>query len=300
MEDRKARSQWRKFESCINSNIFVEGLLELCNELIFAEALLKVCILSTMSQGALFPLQIEHDYPYPENTAVLKRMVRAENGLTYAAKGKENTDDYTPVNEYVCARIAEIIGIPVPDYTLLKDFDETLMFGSRWEAGVADSLTHYHLVEEPSIYSSILVFDLLMLNVDRHINNYLIQSVNGTFKLLAFDHSHTLLVLMPLPPPDSVDFFGNDNSLTVLRILKLLKIAIDRKRVKAVLDKFEHIEAKEFDIMVSECSCWMDRKTEIELTDWLKKRHTCIDKILKFLEGWNYDPISILSNITRP
>jgi len=285
------KAAWTAFFCCAPSlRCITIGLL--CND---------INPLVPMKQPGLFRLQIEYNYPFVGTTAALKRVVKAEDGLTYAVKEKTGPDDYTPVNELVCCEVGRIVGVPMPDHAILRDFDgRSLVFGSRWEGGMVDSLTFCRQVEDPSVYSLILAFDVLMLNHDRHVNNYLIQLVREQYKVLAVDHSHALLKNWPLPDPSQAILFPNENSRYVLVMLKTLNKLSDKKRIEAVLEKFKNIEAKVFENIVSHCEPWLDESVANQLSGWLQLRRTCIDQIVDYLERWNYDPVSILSNIAGP
>lgn len=169
------------------------------------------------NQLTLFPLGIELDYPYEPSSAVLRRKVRAEDGLTYAIKGKTGDNDFTPVNEWICASIGNAIAIPIPPFKLLIDQNGNKYFGSQWGAGPLKShALYFKEVEDPSLYSAIMAFDMLILNGDRHLGNYLILEVDKKNKLFAFDHGNALLHTNPLP--DSLKIINpHDNFFDILK-----------------------------------------------------------------------------------
>ncbi|MCP4365741.1 MAG: HipA domain-containing protein [Planctomycetes bacterium] len=233
-------------------------------------------------QLKLFPLQIELDYPYQQSTTVLRRKVRAEDGFTYAIKGKTNENDFTPVNEWVCARIGRAIGVPTLPFELLIDKEENEYFGSQWGAGPLKSHSlHFGELEDPSLYSAIMVFDLLMLNKDRHIGDYLILEVDGLNKLVAFDHSHALLYNNPLPKPSEIDSPHRDFFV----IHDHLGLRPNKKRMEAVLKKFRELDVAFFDTIVSQCSHWLSPEQTIALQKWLKGRSSCLAKIDNYVGG---------------
>lgn len=247
----------------------------------------------------LFYSKITLDYNFKPNSAVLKRKCRAEDGLTYAVKTNNKPGDYTPVNEYICASIAKKIGIPIPDFKILLDCkDNTLWFASKWETGLVSPAENYKMVEDKSIFSAILAFDFLILNNDRHFNNYLIQIVDDNYKLLAFDHSHALFYNSKLKENEMM-FFPDINSRTVLYILTALNIKIDSDKIKTVLEKFTNIKPDFFDIIIQDCieAQWLNFDMAERFKKWLKERSSCTEKIYGNLRRYDYDPVSILSGL---
>jgi len=233
-------------------------------------------------QQELFYPKIMLDYPYKKNTAVLNRKVKAEDGLTYAAKEKMSDNDYTPLNEWVCANIARKVGIPIPDFKILKDFNGSLLFGSRWETGIAPFALAYNTctLESPEILSSILIFDLIMLNTDRHLNNLFVQNVEGVYKLLAFDHSHTLLFHNPLPNPNNILTPRMDG---IPQLWKIMNLKIDSIEVNRILDNFSNISNGFYNTMLSHCNTWATDEIINMIYEWLRSRLNCKQQILDFI-----------------
>lgn len=235
-------------------------------------------------QEELFYLKIVLDYPYKKNTAVLNRKVKAEDGLTYAAKEKISDNDYTPLNEWVCANIARTVGIPIPDFKILIDFNGSLLFGLRWETAINPFALVYNncSLESPEILSSIFIFDLLMLNTDRHLNNLFVQNIEGIHKLLAFDHSHTLLFHNPLPKPDQILAPRMDG---IPLFWKIKNLKINYAEVNRILDNFSKIDDDFYKETLSCCNVWATTEIINVMSEWLKSRINCKQGILDFIGG---------------
>jgi hypothetical protein len=235
-------------------------------------------------QKELFYPKIMLDYPYKQTTAVLKRKVKAEDGLTYAAKGKISNNDYTALNEWVCANIAKKVGIPVPDFKILIDFDDSLLFGSRWETAINPLALVYNTcpLESPEILSSIFIFDLLMLNTDRHLSNLFVQNVEGIYKLLAFDHSHALLFHNPLPNPDQI---LNPRMDGIPFFWNIMNLKIDYEEVNRILDNFSKINHDFYKEILSPCNVWATTEIINMISEWLKSRLNSKQGILDFIGG---------------
>lgn len=231
--------------------------------------------------GTLFPLKVIIDYPFVPSSAVLKRQIQAEDGLTYAVKGKANENDFTPVNEWICASIGSTIGIPMPSFKLIEDKNGDKLFGSQWVAGLKSHTLFYMSVEDPSLYSAIMTFDLLILNWDRHLGNYLITTIAGQNKLLAYDHSHALLYNSPFP--------GADKTIklhpALNQVLNQYGLKPDTERGKSVLEKFSALPPAFFDKIVNECRHWLSADEAKKLCKWLKERSTCLPEIEKRIGG---------------
>jgi len=231
--------------------------------------------------GSLFPLKIIKDYPYKPSSVVLKRQIQAEDGLTYAVKGKVDDNDFTPVNEWICASIGGVLGIPMPPFALIEDKNGDKFFGSRWAAGLKPHPLYYMTVEDPTLYSAIMAFDLLMLNRDRHMGNYLITDTAGQNKLLAFDHSHALLHNNPLPGPDKIIELNPAFSI----VLNAYGMKPNKGKAQVVLEKFSDLPPDFFDKIVYECRHWLSADEAKKLCKWLKERSSCLPEIEKRIGG---------------
>lgn len=249
-----------------------------------------------MPQSELYPLNIQWDYPYQQNTAVLNRKVRASDGLTYAVKTAD-PDGSVPASEWICAEIAHAVGVPTPFFRILRDFDGLLAFGSRWETGLManNGMIPFDQVEDMGVFSSIFVFDLLVANVDRHGGNMLYQTVDGKLKVLAFDHSHTLLHHSPMPLPGDILLTSRRQQKFILQIMQMLGKPVDATRANAVLDIFGQLSDKFFAATLSPCYHWLDGEILDKLTTWLTQRRQVVGPIRTMLEETNHDPIQILS-----
>jgi hypothetical protein len=98
------------------------------------------------------------------------------------------------VNEYVCGRLGELIGLPVPPGALVEGPPGagpawvTLSF-SDVPLPPVDPAEVSRLV--PGLATEVVVFDVLIANEDRHAGNLAFFSADR--RLEVFDHSHALL-----------------------------------------------------------------------------------------------------------
>lgn len=126
--------------------------------------------------------------------------VLAENGNEYIIKGPTFTPDhqYVAANELVAARIAGTLGLPVLDHAIIQ-MGGRFFFGGSW-------------MQKPTFYPNttsdlflkcgnkdriydVLVFDVLVCNVDRHSGNLLVRRTKDNRHLLLMnDHSHCLVL----------------------------------------------------------------------------------------------------------
>jgi hypothetical protein len=96
-------------------------------------------------------------------------------------------------NEFVCARLAATIGLPVPPGELGRDYTEQV----QWVTAVVgiDNETPAPedpavlAVREPDLAAGVLVFDVWILNVDRHEHNVISHRKLG---LWVIDHDQAL------------------------------------------------------------------------------------------------------------
>src|SRR6516164_992949 len=93
----------------------------------------------------------------------------------------------------VLHRLGDLVGIPSPPCAVIERADGSLVFGSRWEGGVAKDLW-WEMVRRGEIafsdisapLSRIYAFDHFE---DRHLKNFLFREQHKGWALLAFDYS---------------------------------------------------------------------------------------------------------------
>ena len=114
--------------------------------------------------------------------------------LQGVAKVNSEREPYLVANEYICARLGSIIGLPMPPGVLVHSEKSelgfvSLRFGRKGEKpppadaeGMASS--------EPKLASGAIAFDCWIANVDRHNGNLAYES--QLVPVTLFDHSHAL------------------------------------------------------------------------------------------------------------
>jgi hypothetical protein len=119
----------------------------------------------------------------------------------------QSKNDWLPLVEYLAQRLASRCGLLVPECfaVVLEAAPETTYFGSQWEGGAEDySPGIVRKVTNKDEFSRIFAFDLLIHNVDRHLNNYLYLQLAGDTVVKAMDHSRSWWFSgwpLPSPPP---------------------------------------------------------------------------------------------------
>ncbi len=104
---------------------------------------------------------------------------------------------YAVTNEFICGRLALIIGLPVPPGVIVTADDDklayvSLRFGPKGELPPPANIPH--LVEDhPSIAAGVVAFDCWIGNQDRHDRNIAYQRGSAEHSVTVFDHSHALL-----------------------------------------------------------------------------------------------------------
>lgn len=104
-------------------------------------------------------------------------------------------------NEYICSRLGEYIGLPVPPCVFtFSDIDECPVLFSELnfnpDAQGSDNLPRIdgdYLVQYlPREASGVLMFDVWIANSDRHPNNLAVDLTNEPKTLRVFDHCNAL------------------------------------------------------------------------------------------------------------
>ena len=102
---------------------------------------------------------------------------------------------YLVANEFICGRLALILGLPVPPGVIVRTKDDelayvSLRFGTKDER--APPIIASHLVSDnPHVTAGIIAFDCWIANDDRHSRN--IAYSRDHLPVQVFDHGHALL-----------------------------------------------------------------------------------------------------------
>lgn len=114
---------------------------------------------------------------------------------------------WLPLVEMLAQRLARRCGLVVPDCHVIEltTAPGEYLFGSKWEGGAEDWKPGLvSKATNPLEFSKVYAFDLLVHNIDRHLNNYLYLQLAGETVVKAMDHSRTFWFSgwpLPAPPP---------------------------------------------------------------------------------------------------
>ncbi len=177
--------------------------------------------------------------------------------------------NWLPLIEWIAQKLARKCDLLVPDCFAveLQANPGVFMFGSKWEGGAEAYYSGViSAVTNPVEFSSIYAFDLLIHNVDRHLNNYLYLQLAGDTVVKAMDHSRCLWNSgWPLPPPPP-----DPTSKTVrCQPVWASEAGWNKPSAMSVVDKWKQItrEAVE-EIIDSAPSAWVEPQRRQELVDW--------------------------------
>ena len=176
---------------------------------------------------------------------------------------------WLPLAEWVAQKLARRCGVLVPDCFIveLQAIPGVQMFGSRWEGGAEEySPGIIGKVTNPNQFSAIYAFDLLIHNVDRHLNNYLYLQLAGDTVVKAMDHSRCLWQSgwpIPAPPPD---LYSN----TVrAKVTWSVEAGWDKAGALSVLEKWKQISNAEIAAIVDSApTTWVKDQMRRDLVDW--------------------------------
>lgn len=135
-------------------------------------------------------------------------IVKCSDDKKYVAKFPGNPDGTKVlINEYVCAKLAKLLGLPIPNYKLIQVndilkyenalVDIDLVNGTAFCSEFIDKATnvpgYYVLTRTSNKYDAIkiLIFDVIVGNNDRNPGNLLINLKNNS--LVMIDHSHVFV-----------------------------------------------------------------------------------------------------------
>lgn len=152
------------------------------------------------------PLSVLTDYGQVEG-ASRAHYVRITNGSEYLIKGPSFVPEHPTVagNEWVAARVAEALGIPVLGYRVVEMggnlfFASDFMQEKSFAPGVHETLFGRCVNREWMAYR-VVVFDAWLINKDRHNENLIVRlplQRGDDHVLILNDHSH--LLVSPIEP----------------------------------------------------------------------------------------------------
>ena len=132
-------------------------------------------------------------------------IVELDNKKKYVAKFPGNPEgDRALINEYICAELAKLFELPIPNYELvtinnIESFEQKLpnikmingtIFCSAYMERVEPVDDYYILtkVKNKEDVLKTLIFDIIIGNDDRNSGNFLVNFKNQSFTIV--DHSH--------------------------------------------------------------------------------------------------------------
>ncbi|MGM9516983.1 hypothetical protein ACS5PK_22245 [Roseateles sp. DB2] len=181
----------------------------------------------------------------------------------------QTSADWLPMVEWIAQDLARRCGLLIPDCFVveLEADPGVYMFGSKWEGGAEQYAPDIvGKVTNPDEFSAIHAFDLLIHNVDRHLNNYLYLQLAGDTVVKAVDHSRCLCFSgWPLPPPPP------DLSSNTMRAFGVWSADAAWKKAVAeqVIDKWRLVKKSELqDTLDSLPPAWVLPNRRTDLLDW--------------------------------
>lgn len=103
---------------------------------------------------------------------------------------------YTVANEYICGRLAALVGLPTPPGTIAELSDKRmayvmLRFGDKGDKPPPADPVEV-VTERPLASALLLAFDSWIMNADRHTQNLAYLPGSAGAGLSVFDHGHAL------------------------------------------------------------------------------------------------------------
>lgn len=237
-------------------------------------------------------------YPY---------LIKCSDNNSYVAKFPGNPDGTRVlINEYVCAELAKLLGLPIPRYKLVKEnninkFENNLtdikmingtIFCSEW-LDKSTKLPGYYIltkINNKIDAIKILIFDVLIGNNDRNEGNLLINFKNNS--LVMIDHSHVFIKESLWDEITLKDLIGAPIDLSKMNKVTFenLKLCLnDRNYIEFIPDYIENIKSIDSDkidkILNGIPSDWTISISEKQsLKEFILDRIKRIDEICELLE----------------
>ena len=182
-------------------------------------------------------------------------IVKCSDEKKYVAKFPGNPEGTKVlINEYVCAELAKLLGLPIPNFKLVnvreidkfKDLlpDIKLINGTVFCSEFVDKSTpvpgYYILTKVSNKYDAIkiLIFDVIIGNNDRNAGNLLINFKNNS--LIMIDHSHVFVYQAIWDERNLSDLIGNEIDLSKMNKFHFdnLSLCLNDVNYKPVIFEF--------------------------------------------------------------
>ncbi len=126
--------------------------------------------------------------------------VRWDDGQEYLVKCRALSpgQPYVASNEYIAARLADLMGLPILPHRIVEYTQGESAFGSLRIAdphAVAFDAASLAGAENPDVLYDMVAFDVWIRNTDRHDQNILVRLMRPnppTYAIVLNDHSHCL------------------------------------------------------------------------------------------------------------
>lgn len=194
--------------------------------------------------------------------------VECENEKKYVAKFPGNPEgDRVLINEYICAELAKLFGLPVPNYKLVKieNIEEyvsqlegiqmvngTVFCSEKIEKSVPVP-NYLALTYTTNAIDALktLIFDVIIGNNDRNPGNMLLNLKNRTFVM--FDHSHVFIYGAVWDKNNVNDLIGKEISINSLNnktfntLISSNNISSNKKIIREYIDVIKNIKDQDVD-----------------------------------------------------
>lgn len=233
-------------------------------------------------------------------------LVKCSNGKSYIAKFPGNPDGTKVlINEYICAELAKLLKLPVPNYELINvpnifqfkniltdiDMISGTVFCSEWLEKSTKLPDYQILTKIDNKYDpiKILIFDVIIENNDRNEGNLLINLKNKT--LVMIDHSHVFIKEALWNAKNLKELANEDFDLSKMNKItfdNLLLCLNDRNYVSTIneyVNEIKNISSENLDYILSKIpNDWkitVEEKESVKL--FLLNRFKRVDKVCKLL-----------------
>ncbi|MGN6663023.1 MAG: HipA family kinase [Solirubrobacterales bacterium] len=239
------------------------------------------------SNRPVVPLSVVDDYGPIGEGASQARSVLAENGEEYIIKGPSLVPEHPTVaaNEWIAARLAETIGLPVLDHRFVTMGGE-IFFASAWMQKPtfypAIDANLFRRCENRDRVYGVVVFDTWFINQDRHGANLVVRNAKGGNHLMILnDHSH--LLVSPLGPHRTEELMGwvEAPPERFIRLPFVRDSIADPAEVRAVLDRIEALSDTQIRAAVNSTPTALLAVGEQGVYgDFLVERRACLREVI--------------------
>jgi len=219
-----------------------------------------------------------------------------DNGEACLIKCNKSDNPYQCANEWLCCHLSRKCGIPAPTAYIVT-FEGVDMIAIRMETDVLEDINQKnipllldkvkYMMQQKEILSRIAMFDIITMNIDRHLNNFLVRHTSYHTNIMAIDYGRALFY-NDFQPVEFNNVKQSSTGNTWMYIAGGDTSWLDLSEASIIAKAFKGIDAAWFEQCLDEMpTTWIPDNVRRDIIYRFRYlRNNCVDKAYQDLEKW--------------